>query len=122
MKKHTKSGDKAALKARRKSRIRKKVSGTAERPRLSVFRSARHVYAQVIDDISGSTLVAASSFERDAKTASSNVVACAEIGKVLAQRCIEKKITMVVFDKNGNKYHGRIKALADGAREGGLAF
>jgi large subunit ribosomal protein L18 len=122
MKKHTKSGDKAALKARRKSRIRKKVSGTAERPRLSVFRSARHVYAQVIDDITGRTLVAASSFERDAQKTSANVVACAEIGKVLAQRCIDKKITMVVFDKNGNKYHGRIKALADGAREGGLAF
>ena len=122
MKKHTKAGDKAALKARRKSRIRKKVSGTAERPRLSVFRSARHVYAQVIDDCTGHTLVAASSFERDAQQTSGNVVACAEIGKVLAQRCIDKKITMVVFDKNGNKYHGRVKALADGAREGGLAF
>ncbi len=122
MKKHTKAGDKAALKARRKSRIRKKVSGTTERPRLSVFRSARHVYAQVIDDTTGHTLAAASSFEHDAVRTSGNVVACAEIGKVLAQRCIDKKITKVVFDKNGNKYHGRIKALADGAREGGLAF
>lgn len=122
MKKHTKAGDKAALKARRKSRIRKKVSGTTERPRLSVFRSARHVYAQVIDDTTGHTLAAASSFEHAAVRTSGNVVACAEIGKVLAQRCIDKKITKVVFDKNGNKYHGRIKALADGAREGGLAF
>jgi large subunit ribosomal protein L18 len=121
MKKHTKAGDKHALKLRRKNRIRKKISGTTERPRLSVFRSAMHVYAQVIDDTTGHTMVSISSFEHGAH-GSSTVEACGTIGKTLAQRCLDKKITKVVFDKNGNMYHGRIKALADGAREGGLTF
>lgn len=109
------------LRLRRKRRIRARISGTAERPRMSVFRSTRHVYAQVIDDITGHTLVSASSFEKgNHKRANEEV--CMEIGKVLAERCKAKNITKIVFDKNGNQYHGRIKAVATGAREGGLLF
>ena len=115
---------KTALKLKRKKRIRKKVSGTAERPRLSVFRSARHLYVQVIDDIAGMTLASASSFEKgdEAKSKNANTEACTALGKLIAQRCKEKKISRIVFDKNGQQYHGRVKALADGAREGGLLF
>jgi len=119
-----KSGNqKEALRQKRKKRIRKKISGTAERPRLSVFRSARHVYAQVIDDVAGKTLVAAASFEKGQdKSKNANIEACSELGKLIASRCKEKKISTIVFDKNGQRYHGRVKALADGAREGGLLF
>ena len=111
----------ARLKIRRKRRVRKKISGTAERPRLSVFRSSRHVYAQVIDDVSGLTLVSASSFEKGNHKVA-NVDNCAEIGKTIADRCKAKNISSIVFDTNGNKYHGRVKALAEGARENGLNF
>ncbi|MDA8139414.1 MAG: 50S ribosomal protein L18 [Desulfobacteraceae bacterium] len=111
--------------AKRKTRIRKKISGTPERPRLTVFRSGRHVYAQIVDDSAGVTLVAASSVETSYKGHSkfeSKVAAASFIGKTIAQRALEKGIKKVVFDRNGFLYHGRIKAISDGAREGGLDF
>src|SRR5690348_4946479 len=110
---------------RRQKRTRSNISGTAERPRMTVSRSSRHVYVQVIDDVTGHTLASVSTFEKGtAKSDKSlaNVEACATVGKRLAERCLAKKISKVVFDKGGNKYHGRIKAIADGAREGGLDF
>lgn len=106
---------------KRKIRIRKKILGTSERPRLSVFRSARHVYAQVIDDSKGVTLAHVHSFKKGSEERA-NKAACAELGKKLAEVCKTKNITKVVFDKNGYAYHGRIMALAEGAREGGLDF
>ncbi|MEI6832716.1 MAG: 50S ribosomal protein L18 [bacterium] len=107
------------LRFRRKLRIRKKVSGTGERPRLSVFRSARHISAQVIDDVTGKTLVAVHSYDVGSRA---NKEVCAKVGKDLAAKCKEAKISAVVFDKNGYHYHGRIAALASGAREAGLNF
>ncbi|RYZ60428.1 MAG: 50S ribosomal protein L18 [Proteobacteria bacterium] len=112
---------KAALREKRKKRIRKKVFGTAERPRLSVFRSARHVYAQVIDDIKGVTLASVHSFKKGSEERANKAV-CTELGKKLAESCKAKNITAVVFDKNGFAYHGRVQALAEGARDGGLNF
>jgi large subunit ribosomal protein L18 len=109
------------LKERRKKRIRGKISGTQERPRLSLFRSSRHVYAQVVDDVKGHTLVSVSSFEKG-QVQRANKEHCIELGKLIAKRCQEVNIKRIVFDKNGNKYHGRVKAFADGAREGGLDF
>ncbi len=106
-------------------RIRKKLKGTTERPRLTVFRSTAHIYAQVIDDTKGVTLVAASSTEKSdiAKWgAGGNVAAAKEIGKRVAERAKEKGINKVVFDRGGYIYHGRVKALADAAREAGLEF
>ncbi len=116
-----KTSEKSVLRQRRKLRIRKKISGTAERPRLSVFRSDRHIYAQVVDDVKGATLASVSSFEKGNHRRADKEV-CAELGKALAERCKAKNIAAVVFDKNGFTYHGRVKALADGAREGGLRF
>ncbi len=110
---------------RRHERVRKRVEGTPERPRLSVFRSLGHIYAQVIDDRHGATLAAASSLEPDIKTKVSeeNKIAIARIvGRRVAERAREKGITQVVFDRGGYLYHGRVKALAEGAREGGLQF
>jgi large subunit ribosomal protein L18 len=101
-------------------RIRRRVSGTPERPRLAVFRSVAHIYAQVIDDSKGVTLVAASSTEAASTATGGNVAAAKEIGKRVAERAKEKGITRVVFDRGGYLYHGRIKALADAAREAGL--
>lgn len=115
------SAQKAALKKRRKLRVRKKIQGTPEQPRLSVFRSAKNVSAQVIDDLSGKTLVSISSFEKGSRAAAGKD-GCGELGKKLAERCKAKDIGTVVFDRNGNLYHGRVKAFADGAREGGLKF
>ena len=112
---------KMRLLARRKKRIRKKINGTAERPRLSVFRSARHVYAQVIDDVQHQTLVSISSFGKGER-AKADVAGCKELGKKLASKCLQKKIATMVFDRNGYVYHGRVKALADGMREGGVSF
>jgi large subunit ribosomal protein L18 len=108
----------------RRYRIRKRVNGTPERPRLSVFRSARHIYVQIIDDATGQTLVAASSREQDlARPASKGKLdVSAEVGKRVAARAQEKGITSVAFDRGGYLYHGRVKALADGARAGGLEF
>ena len=105
----------------KKMRSRKGVFGTSVRPRLSVFRSTKNVYAQVVDDSSGRTLVSASSFEKGYKQ-NASVSICQEVGKHLAERCLKENIRTVVFDRNGLVYHGRIKALADGAREGGLDF
>jgi large subunit ribosomal protein L18 len=108
---------------KRQARIRKKIRGTAERPRLSVFRSARHVYAQIVDDSLGTTLVAASSVEKNIqeqpKFENKKAVAV-HVGKLIAQRALDKGIKKVVFDRNGFLYHGRVKALSDGAREAGL--
>ena len=106
-------------------RIRKKLRGTTERPRLSVFRSTEHIYAQVIDDTKGVTIVAASSTEKadgGKKASGGNLAAAKEIGKRVAERAKENGITKVVFDRGGYLYHGRVKALADAAREAGLEF
>ena len=103
-------------------RIRHKMKGTAERPRLAVFRSVAHIYAQVIDDSKGSTLVAAASTDKAHKITGGNVAGAKAIGKLVAERAREKGIKKVVFDRGGYLYHGRIKALADAAREGGLEF
>lgn len=106
--------------------IRKKIFGTTERPRLSIYRSLNEIYGQIIDDTTGKTLVSASSNANDAKEivagAKSKVEKSVLVGKLLAKKAIEKNITTVVFDRNGYLYHGRVKALADGAREGGLKF
>ncbi len=112
-------------KQRRHRRVRGKVSGSEERPRLAVFRSNEHIYAQVIDDTKHHTIVAASSVEPDLKSnlaSGSNQEASVQVGKLIAVRSLEKGITQVVFDRGGNLYHGRIKALADAAREAGLNF
>jgi large subunit ribosomal protein L18 len=110
---------KAFLKARRQKRVRSKISGTAERPRMCVSRSTRHVYVQVIDDVAGKTLVAINSYKG---TERANSKVCKELGTNIAEKCKEKNITQVVFDKSGYVYHGRIAAVAEGAREGGLKF
>ena len=103
------------------SRIRKKVSGTAERPRLAVFRSLNHIYAQVIDDINGKTLAAASTVEKDLKGKSGGTIAAAQIvGKTIAERAQAAGVSQVVFDRGGYVYHGRVKALLDASREAGL--
>jgi large subunit ribosomal protein L18 len=104
------------------TRIRKKLRGTSERPRLAIFRSVAHIYAQVIDDSKGSTLVAANSMEKSELKTGGNVAAAKEIGKRIAERAKEKGIAKVVFDRGGYLYHGRVKALADAAREAGLEF
>ena len=106
----------------RQARVRKKISGTPERPRLSVFRSLRHIYAQVIDDSSGRTIAAASSQEALDGAAGVKSEVSAVVGKVLAERALAAGVTQVVFDRGGCKYHGRVKALAEGSREGGLHF
>ncbi len=110
---------------RRHRRVRSKVSGTPERPRLNVFRSNKNIYAQVIDDQSGSTLVAASSLDgklRSDLKRGSNREAARRVGKLVADRAIDRGVKSVVFDRSGYLYHGRVKELADGAREGGLTF
>jgi large subunit ribosomal protein L18 len=103
-------------------RIRKRVAGTPERPRLAIFRSVNHIYAQVIDDQQGRTLVAAGSTEKDLRGKGGNVQGAKLIGQTVAQRAKEKGIGKVVFDRGGYLYHGRVKALADAAREAGLEF
>jgi large subunit ribosomal protein L18 len=105
-------------------RIRKKLQGTAERPRLNVYRSLNHIYVQVVDDLHGKTLVSASSAEgkKDERSTGGNVAAAKQVGKTIAERAQAKGITQVVFDRGGYIYHGRVKALADAAREGGLQF
>ncbi|HEX8710563.1 MAG TPA: 50S ribosomal protein L18 [Terracidiphilus sp.] len=103
------------------ARIREKLAGSAERPRLNVYRSLNHIYAQVIDDQTGTTLVSASSLALKLKTGG-NIAAAKEIGKAVAERATEKGIKRVVFDRGGYLYHGRVKALADAAREAGLEF
>jgi large subunit ribosomal protein L18 len=115
--------DKNASRKKRHARVRAKLSGTAARPRLNVFRSNKHVYAQIIDDMSGVTLASASTIEKDLNLEStSNVEAAKLVGELVAKRAVEKGITAVVFDRGGYLYHGRIQALADAARENGLQF
>ncbi|WDF54809.1 50S ribosomal protein L18 [Mucilaginibacter sp. KACC 22063] len=105
-----------------KKGIRKSLSGSTERPRLSVFRSNKGIYAQIIDDVNGKTLVSASSLSKDFSATGTKSEQSAAVGKLVAQKAIAAGITQVVFDRNGYLYHGRIKSLADGAREGGLKF
>jgi len=113
---------KREIRLRIHERIRHKVRGTAERPRLAVFRSVANIYAQLIDDTLGATLVAASSIEKGNRTNGGNLAAAKTIGKLIAERAKEKGIQRVVFDRGGYIYHGRVKALADAAREAGLEF
>jgi|ERR1035437_5077706 large subunit ribosomal protein L18 len=114
--------EKKAIRNRIHMRIRRKLSGTAERPRLAIFRSVAHIYAQVIDDVEQKTLVSASSVDKGGKTNGGNVAAATAIGTLVAQRAKEKGIQRVVFDRGGYVYHGRVKALADAARAAGLEF
>ena len=114
---------KKVARLKRKKRIRKKIFGTPERPRLTVFRSARHIYAQIVDDVNGRTLAAASSVEKSIKESGEigeKSAVANQIGKNIAERAIDKGVKLVVFDRNGFLYHGRVKAVSDGAREGGL--
>jgi len=107
----------------RKKRIRKKVRGTDAQPRLSVFRSATHIYAQIVNDEQQKTLLAVSSLSADVRDENGNKTEIAQkVGKLIARKCLENNIKKVVFDRNGYVYHGRVKALADGAREAGLEF
>jgi large subunit ribosomal protein L18 len=110
------------IRVRVHQRIRRKLQGTAERPRLAVFRSLAHIYAQIIDDAQGKTLVSASSVDKAHRTNGGNLAAAKAIGKAIAERAKELGITKVVFDRGGYHYHGRVKALADAARAAGLEF
>ena len=114
--------DSNAARLKRHKRVRAKISGTPERPRLNVFRSAKHIYAQIIDDVSGKTLVSASSLEKDFACEGTKTDAAKQVGVTVAERAKAKGIDTVVFDRGGYVYHGRVKALAEGAREGGLQF
>ncbi len=114
--------DKNQVRKKRHARVRTKITGTAERPRLNVYRSNQHIYAQLIDDASGVTLASASTMEKDFDGATGNVEAAAKVGEAIAKRAAEKNVTNVVFDRGGYLYHGRVKTLADAARENGLEF
>jgi large subunit ribosomal protein L18 len=115
--------DKNAVRKKRHARVRRKVFGTAERPRLNVFRSNKHIYAQIIDDVKAVTLVSASTLDKEFNLESTgNVEAAQKVGELVAKRALEKGIKSVVFDRGGYLYHGRVKALADAAREAGLEF
>jgi large subunit ribosomal protein L18 len=115
--------DKNATRKKRHARVRAKLSGTAARPRLNVFRSNQHIYAQLIDDVNGVTIASASTMEKDfGLESTSNLEAAQKVGELVAKRAVEKGFTSIVFDRGGYLYHGRIKALADTARENGLEF
>ena len=114
--------DKNEARLRRHRRVRGKISGTAERPRLAVFRSSKHIYAQIIDDVAGVTLASASSMDKDFEGFGGNIEAATKLGNAIAKKALEKGINTVVFDRGGFVYHGRVKALAEGAREGGLTL
>ena len=114
--------DKKAQRQKRHVRVRSKISGTPERPRLCVFRSNANIYAQVIDDVNGVTLASASTLDKEFEGAAGNCEAAKKVGAMVAQRAKEKGISVVVFDRGGCIYHGRVAALAEGAREGGLKF
>ena len=114
--------DTNAARIKRHQRVRKNISGTAERPRLNVYRSLNHIYAQIIDDVNGVTLVAASSMDKDFTEYGGNCEAAKAVGNAVAKKALEKGIKAVVFDRGGYLYHGRVAALAEGAREGGLDF
>ena len=114
--------DRKAERQRRHIRVRRKISGTAECPRLCVFRSNNNLYVQVIDDVAGNTLVSCSTLDKDIKTKHANKEAAKEVGAMIAKKALEKNIDTVVFDRGGYIYHGRVKALAEAAREAGLEF
>ena len=114
--------DTRSQRIKRHKRVRAKISGTPERPRLNVFRSETNIYAQIIDDVSGRTLVSASSLEKGFEGRGNNCEAAAKVGEAIAQRAKDKGIDTVVFDRGGYLYHGRVKALAEGARKAGLEF
>ena len=114
--------DTNAARIKRHKRVRKNISGTAARPRLNVFRSLNNIYAQIIDDEKGVTLVSASSMDKDFEGYGGNIEAATAVGKAVAQKALAAGITEVVFDRGGYVYHGRVAALAEGAREGGLEF
>ena len=114
--------DKNIQRLKRHTRVRAKISGTTERPRLDVYRSNAHIYAQIIDDVKGVTLCSASTTEKGFEGIGSNKAAARQVGAKIAERAAEKGITEVVFDRGGYVYHGRVSELAEGAREGGLKF
>lgn len=114
--------DRKAARAKVRNRIRKKIAGTAERPRLAVHFSNMNVYAQLIDDVNGVTLAAASTLDKAVGKKGANVDSASKVGEVVAQRAKDAKIENIIFDRGGYKYHGKVKALADAAREGGLKF
>lgn len=115
--------DKNATRKKRHARVRRKISGTAARPRLNVFRSNKHIYAQLIDDVNAVTIVSASSMEKDFGSESkADTAAAVKVGEMIAKKAVEKDVKSVVFDRGGYLFHGRVKALADSARENGLEF
>lgn len=117
--------DRKAIRQRKHLSVRKKVKGTAERPRMAVYRSLQHIYAQIVDDVNGITIVAASTLDNALKGEANyggNIEAAKAVGNLIAKKAADKGITKVVFDRGGNVYHGRIAALAEAAREGGLEF
>ena len=117
-----KKTDRKMERQRRHLRVRRKISGTAERPRLCVFRSNTNIYVQIIDDVAGNTLVSASTLDKEIKTKHSNIEVAKELGALIAKKAKAKKIEEVVFDRGGYIYHGVVKELAEAAREGGLKF
>jgi large subunit ribosomal protein L18 len=120
-----KKKSRSEIRVKKHMKVRNRLSGTAQRPRLAVFRSNNHMYAQIIDDVAGNTLVAASTLEKDVKAdleKTNNVAAAAKLGEVVAKKAMDKGIKTVVFDRGGFIFHGKIKALADAAREAGLEF
>ena len=117
-----KKTDRKFERTRRHIRVRRKISGTADRPRLCVYRSNANIYAQIIDDVAGNTLVSASTLDKEVKTKHANKDAAKEVGTLIAKRATEKNIKSVVFDRSGYIYHGVVKELAEAAREGGLKF
>jgi large subunit ribosomal protein L18 len=117
-----KKTDRKMERTRRHLRVRRKISGTAERPRLCVYRSNSNIYVQIVDDVAGNTLVQASTLDKEVKTKYANKEAAKEVGKLIAKRAADKKIETVVFDRGGYIYHGVVKELAEAAREGGLKF
>jgi len=117
-----KKTDRKMERTRRHIRVRRKISGTAERPRLCVYRSNTNLYVQIIDDVAGNTLVSASTLDKEIKTKHANKEAAKELGTLIAKKAQDKKITTVVFDRGGYIYHGVVKELAEAAREGGLIF
>ena len=117
-----KKTDRKMERTRRHIRVRRKISGTAERPRLCVFRSNANLYVQIIDDVAGNTIVSASTLDKEVKTKYANKEAAKELGTLIAKKALDKKIETVVFDRGGYIYHGVIKELAEAAREGGLKF
>lgn len=117
-----KKADSNKARAKRHARVRAKISGTPECPRLNVFRSSKHIYAQIIDDVNGVTLASASSLQKDFGENGGNTAGARKVGELIAKNALEKGIANVVFDRGGFLYHGRIKELAEGARENGLKF